>query len=135
MKHRFLLAAVSLVAAVGLVSCGGGGGGSSAPPAKGLFSLWKETSTNVPLDLTGGSFSNKMPILSLFANGAQCQCQLILIGDQSSGTWSFGQCVYVTGTGTGDPGCASFTDAGTYTKSSDTLTTCSGSPQTCDTWK
>ena len=121
--------AAALSISIGLVACGGGGGGSSE---KDLFSLWTDTDTNAPLDLRGGAFSTPLPMHSYYPDGAQCDCTLTVLGTQSGGTYIINACVYRYGTGSGDPGCNSLDGTGTYTKTSDTLTTypSSGSPST-----
>lgn len=103
-----------------LTSCGGGGSGSSAP--KDLFSLWNEAGTNNPLDLTGSTFSSPVPFSFFFVGGEQCNCNLTVLGTQSSGSYVVNSCVYQAGSGASDPGCNALNDTGTYTNSSDTLT-------------
>ena len=103
-----------------VASCGGGGGSST--PSKGLFSFWNEVGTNDPLDLTGGSFSTAIPISFFFVGGEQCNCNLTVLGSDSSGSYVINSCSYKFGSGSGDPGCNALNDTGTYSNSAATLT-------------
>ena len=134
MRTSIVLLLVCILVAVSLSACGGGGGGA-APAPKNLFSLWKDTTDNTPLDLTGGAFNTALPMLFLYVGGAQCSCNLTLVGDQASGAWSLSACGYVPATGTGDPGCSSMNAAGTYALSSNVLSICGGNTPGCDTFK
>jgi hypothetical protein len=135
MRKNIVWAVVCTVLAVGLVACGGGGGGGGAA-SKNLFSLWKEVNTSAPLELTGGNFNTAIPILFSFApGGEQCVCNLIVVGDQSSGAWTLSQCGYVPNSGSGDPGCSAMNATGDYTLSNNTLSICGGNSPGCDTYK
>lgn len=126
----------SLIILSTLISCGGGGGGGgTAPASKNLFSLWKNTTTNAPMDLTGGSFGAPIGMYFFFSGGAQCRCTMNAIGDQSSGSWALSSCYYVVGSGASDPGCTSLNDTGTYTLSNNTLSICSGTTHICNTYR
>jgi hypothetical protein len=130
MKKIILWIMICTILIVAFVACGGGGGSKAAP--KNLFSLWKEDGTESPLDLTGGAFNTTLPMLFIFTGGEQCHCDMIIIGDQTSGGWSLSSCGYNAGTGTGDPGCSSLNSAGTYSIISNSLSICGGNTPGCD---
>lgn len=130
MRKIIVWAIIVSMIIVGLVACGGGGGGGGAA-SKNLFSLWKDTTTSAPLDLTGGNFNAPLAMFFIFTGGAQCECDLTLIGDQSSGAWALRSCGYIAGTETGDPGCNTMNSSGNYTLSSNTF----GNTPGCDTYK
>ena len=112
-KYLFATLTITL-----LISCSSGGGGSSS---KDLFSLWNDVEDDTPLDLTGSDFSTDIPFNFFFAGGAQCNCDLTVLGTQKSGTYIVNSCFYQSGSGSGDPGCNALNDTGTYTNSSGTL--------------
>ncbi len=135
MKKNGIVLFVFVFFFAGLIaSCGGGGGGDAAPAPKSLFSLWKTTNGTGVIDLSKGSFSQPIPFFMTFSSGAQCVCNFMFVGDQSSGGWSLSQCVYVPGSGTGDPGCSGENTAGTYTLINNILTLCDNSSQSCPTF-
>lgn len=113
-KTAFLVCGI-----IALSACGGGSGSSE----KDLFSLWREATTDLPLDLTGGDFNQDIEMAFFFSSGAQCNCDFRVIGDQSSGAYTRNSCFYVTGSSAGgDPGCNALNESGTYTKENNTLT-------------
>lgn len=119
MKY-YLLLLIFLTAA-----CGSGGGSSSGGSSdKNLFGVWTHTTTGWVMDLTGGSLNSNLVFRFLFNTGAQCSCTFNAIGTQSSGNYVLSNCTYVNGTGTGNPGCNSLNNSGSYTKNSATLTVC-----------
>lgn len=93
--------------------------------SKDLFSSWaRQSPAGFILDLTNMGFGSSS--LRLFISSpttGQCDCIVAIAGIQSSGQLVLSACSFVTGTGT-DPGCASLSGAGTYTKTSDTLNLC-----------
>ena len=113
-----------------LTACGGDDGSSS----KNIFSLWHDTADDTPLDLTGGDFGVDLAFSIWAGDGSPCNCDLRFIGNQSSGNYILNSCYYVSGSGSGDPGCNALNQTGTYTNSSGTLTTCDSSMD-CDTYK
>ena len=113
-----------------VTGCGGGGDSSS----KDLFSLWNSVDDNTPLELTGGTFSRNLPLVTFFPAGEQCNCDLTILGTQSSGSYIINSCTYLIGSGTQDPGCNAINDTGNYSKTSDTLTT-TNSTQVVTTYK
>jgi len=118
MKMKSIISILTLPLLI--ASCGGSGGGDSAP--KDLFSLWNETTTNAPLDLTGGAFSVPLNLSFFFVGGAQCDCTFTVLGTQSSGTYVINSCSYNFGSGSGDPGCNALNETGVYTNNNNTLT-------------
>lgn len=111
---------VAVVAA--LVACGGG---SDDPEQKELFSVWREQGSNTPVDLTGGAFSVPLNFSLYFTGGAQCNCNMTLIGDQSSGAYVINSCRFVAGSASQDPGCSALSDTGRYSNLDGVLTTTS----------
>ena len=106
---------------IALVACGG----DSSSSDKELFSLWNDTSDNSPLDLTGGSLGSTMTLSLFEADGSQCDCNLRLIGTESSGSYTLNNCTYDYGSSAdGDPGCEAYNHSGTYSKTSNSLTIC-----------
>lgn len=122
--HRLFIGSMIII---GFVGCGGNDGDGAA--SKNLFSLWKDTITSAPLDLTGGSFNTPLGMLFIFTGGAQCQCDLTMIGYQSSGAWALSSCGGV------NPICSTMNSSGNYTLSSNTLSICGGNTPGCDTYK
>lgn len=122
---RALLLIFSLV----FFGCGGGGGGTNAngpgasPGEKSLFSLWTDPNTGFFIDLTGGTFGVPIPITFIFSGGGQCDCKFKVTGSEQSGSYMISDCFY-SGGGNGNPGCNLLNQAGTYTKSGNTLTAC-----------
>ncbi len=68
------------------------------------------------------TFSAPVPFSFFFVGGEQCNCNLTVLGTQSSGSYVVNSCVYQFGSGASDPGCNALNDTGTYTNSSSTLT-------------
>ncbi len=126
----FGLIAISIV----LASCGGDGGSSSSN--KGLFSSWKHTESDYIMNLEGGDFNEPRPYSEYFQDGAQCDCDLTLIGSQDEGLFVLNSCFYVSNSGAnGDPGCNQLNQSGTYKKDSNTLTVCGAVSDNCATYK
>lgn len=117
---KSLLKPVALCAAVLLSACGGGSDGDS----KDLFSLWTRETDGVRIDLSGGALRTPFAIAFFRANGAQCNCTMTVIGEQSSGSVVINQCFYVVGSAAQepDPKCTIHNSTGSYTKSRDVLT-------------
>ncbi len=96
---------------------------SAAAPSKELFSVWTSNVDNAVMDLTNGSFGLAQTYSGVLSSGEICDCDLSLIGTQSSGNWVLANCTYRAGTGGGvDPGCAGGNDNGSYTNTSAILT-------------
>lgn len=108
-----------LLVLIGCVMAVGCGGKGKTEESKGLFSLWKDTTTGNQLDLRGGSYGSN-PMSFYFLNGARCNC----IGTitQSPHNYSLVSCTYVVGSAGGDPGCAALDQDGWYTLRSASLT-------------
>jgi hypothetical protein len=133
MKNIFLIIAFSLA----LTACGGGsGGGTKSVTDKDFFSLWKSVDDDTPLDLTSGGFNENLDFNSYLANGAQCNCDFIVIGDQKSGSYTLNSCNHVLGTGSGNevPNCNALDHTGTYSKVGSKLTICDDT-QDCTVYK
>ena len=114
MRNLLILAVVVL-----LTACGGG----DDHKPKSLFSLWINDGPPMKVvDLTGGDFSTPLLYDSFFPDGAQCTCDLTVIGNQSTGSYVFNFCAYVVGSGTVDPGCNALNNTGTYSLVNDVLT-------------
>jgi hypothetical protein len=101
---------------------------SKAP--KGLWSTWTTTTSNggsVVLNLNGGQFGVQEQFqITILPSEAACQCKLIATGNDSSGSYTFSSCGYVSG-GSGDPGCSSLNALGTFTNDGTTLNACDSS--------
>lgn len=112
-KKQNLILSILLSAFV-LVACGGGGGGGSddddsgggddREEEKNLFSRWVDTDDGTVLDFRGMTFDTVFPFNFSFDSGEVCQCGLIFRGNQSEGTITLANCVYLGG-GNGDPNC------------------------------
>jgi hypothetical protein len=119
------------IAILALVGCGKGGGGSAAP-SKDLFSLWREDSTNAPMDLTSGAFNTTLNYSEIVTTAGEiCDCDFLAIGDQTAGTYTLSNCTYRSGTGAGsDPGCSLGNGSGNYTNVGAVLSICPNSTPT-----
>lgn len=124
MRQLIFLTSVMIL----LSACGSSGGGGSSQ--KGVFSEWSTGSKTVVL--TGGQFGVPFIIQDALAGGAICEFQMTISGDNSSGVYITTDGIYEGG-GSGDPGCASFDNGGTYTDNGTTLTVCPAS-QPCTTY-
>lgn len=122
MKNTFFIIVLSLA----LTACGGDGSVTKSVTNKDFFSLWKSVDDNSPLDLTDGDFNEGLEFNLYLGNGAQCNCNFVVIGDQKSGGYTLNSCNHVYGTGAGDeiPNCNALDHTGTYTKDSKQLTIC-----------
>lgn len=122
MKNTFYIIALSLI----LTACGGSSSSDSKPVDKDLFSLWKPSDGNIPLDLTEAGFRENGLFSTYLSNGAQCDCNFVLIGDQESGSYTINSCTHLAGTGSGTetPNCNVLDHTGLYTKTSTQLTVC-----------
>jgi len=100
-----------------LAACGGSGGDDSKP----LFSLWT-SETGAKTDVSGGEFGKSFFLNAYYASGAQCQCVVTVIGDESEGAIISNSCRFVVGSyAGGDPGCSSANGRVTYSKDGSTL--------------
>ncbi len=114
---------ITTLAVIFLIGCGPKSGSNSTnTPTKSLWSLWTNTDGS-SLNLTDGYLGSDMTLSMIFSSGELCQFQLTAIGTEASGGYSFGSGVYISG-GSGDPGCAGYTEVGTYNLSGNTLTIC-----------
>lgn len=116
---------VSMLICLILVGCAKGGD-TPAATNKSLWSRWTRTDNSFYLDLTGGSLGTNLSYNVVFANGAICSCNLQATGTEASGNYTLSGCAYVSG-GSGNPGCASLNETGTFTKSASALQICSSS--------
>lgn len=114
-----------LFTVVSLTGCAKDSGGpAAAAAAKSVFSLWTKSDNAFFFDTTGGSFGTPTPIAFVFSGGATCLCSLTVNGTETSGSYSLLSCTYASG-GSGDPGCSSMNEAGTYSKPASSLQLCS----------
>jgi hypothetical protein len=92
------------------------------PASKDLFSLWTEDGTDAKFDFSSGKLNESFPMAFFFVGGEICNCDLLFLGTQSSGSWVLNSCVYDFGSGAGDPGCNALNGTGTYSKAATVLT-------------
>lgn len=116
---RFWKLGSSVAVLAALVACGGG---SDSPEQKELFSLWQEQGSNTPVDLSGGAFSAPLTFSLFFTGGAQCNCNMTLVGNQTGGAYVINSCRFVAGSASQDPGCSALSDTGRYTNVDSVLT-------------
>lgn len=104
-----------------ILSISGCGGSDDAGSnnQKSLFSLWKENGGgNEVLDFRGGAFNQNLPFGILLDTGNQCACDIVFIGDESSGVLGLNSCTFVPTMETDYiAGCEGFNSAGRYTNS------------------
>lgn len=122
---------IASVAALILTACGGESGGSDSN--KDLFSLWK-TDQGGAMDLSSGALGVEMGYSIFMEDGAECNCDLRLLGDQSSGNYILNSCSHTYGTGSGEetPNCNALDNTGTYSKTTSTLTICNSESNCTD---
>lgn len=103
---------------------------------KSLFNTWTTTWTNDltqtkfrTYDFTGASFGAPFNMTVSFKNGAQCSVVATLVagpdnfgGGEAIGEITYSSSTYISGTGTGDPGCSDMQGTNPYTKKVATLT-------------
>lgn len=115
-----------------LAACAKGGSGDSGGGAtKDLFDIWTRDDLALTLDLRSGTFGAFTMTWTL-SDGSHCTSTINVSGSQSSGSYSVSGSVY-SGGGSGDPGCSSLDDTGTYSKTATILTICS-STNGCGTY-
>lgn len=121
MRNLLLFSGIVLTA----VACGSGGGGSSSSSSsKALWSTWTSSNDELVLNLNGGQFNDTQGFyLIVEPSGAECLCQFNASGSNSSGSYSLTGCAYSSG-GSGDPGCATLDQTGTFTNNGTNLTAC-----------
>lgn len=103
-----------LLVLIGCVIAVGCGGKGKTEESKGLFSLWKDTTTGNQLDLRGGSYGSN-PMSFYFLNGARCNCVgTINAPSGTMGRYTLASCTFVTTSATSDPGCAALDQTGDY---------------------
>lgn len=110
---------------LGVLACGKNKEDSSNVSSKALFTVWTDHTTGKVLDLQGGHLGTSS-MYFVFASGGKCVCTLDMVGTTSSGAYVLSSCTYTTG-GSGDPGCSSVNQNGTYDNNSTTLTICASS--------
>lgn len=135
MKNTLYIIALSIA----LVACGGSSGtgvSTNSNSNKDLFSLWKTNDSSGPLDLTAGAFREILLFSSYASNGAQCDCNFVMVGDQESGSYTLNSCTHVQGTGSGSdtPNCNALDHTGLYSKTYTQLTVCDDT-QDCTEYK
>jgi hypothetical protein len=105
------------ITALVLAGCGGGGDSS-----KDLFSVWNRQGDNAPIDLSAARFGTDNYLNAYTADGTRCICNLAIIGAQESGSIAVTGCISSPYNSRRQPLCEAINGAGTYTKTSDTLT-------------
>lgn len=100
-----------------LAGCGGGG-----DDGKELFSVWTRSDTAATIDLSQGQFGTQSPFLTIDKDGSQCNCNLLVVGEQGQGSIALNSCYYVQGSSQKDPGCSARNSAATYTNAGGVLT-------------
>lgn len=117
-----------------LLACGSDDS-SSSDKEKSLFSLWRESGGSGVMDLTGGALSQELSYSLFGSDGSECRCDLRFLGDDESGNYILNSCFFVSGTSSsGDPGCNSYNQTGTYKKEDNVLTICNSS-SSCTVYK
>ena len=103
-------------------------GGDEPAAAKSIFSLWRPLTSNATLTSLDMSLSHfgSSTFLWTFNSGAKCLSNLSLTGTEASGSYTLSSTTY-TGGWSGDPGCSSLDQGGTYSKSGSLLSICSPS--------
>lgn len=103
---------ITLLAATFLTTaCGGGDGGSdtNAQCTKTIFSTWTSVADpNVVFRFDNATFDTSYPFSVTFESGARCDMDIEITGAACSGVITTSNAYYVSDTGSGDPGCASF---------------------------
>lgn len=102
-----------------LTACGGGGDDT---PQKELFSLWANTQTGAPLELTGGSFGTENHINMYSTDGTRCICDAAIIGTQQSGTVALTGCISIPYNSSRQPMCEAMNRGGSHTNANAVLT-------------
>lgn len=90
---------------------------------KDLFSLWESTEGNI-IDLQDGDFfqPNDMDyFIETNDSSGECDCEISVIGTQTSGIYAINNCVYVEGSSSTDPGCHSLPGTGVYSKTTNNI--------------
>jgi len=104
-----------------LSSCGG----NVLPPEqinpdsiKPIAGLWAETDGCRNLHMRELEFDIPIKVSVFYHqyldNFAKCEIEILISGDNESGTYSFNNSVYIEGSSTSDPNCNSLNTTGTY---------------------
>lgn len=118
-----MLRTLILASLIIFLGCSKSGGGDSSSPSKALFSVWTDKTTGHILDLSQGYFGTGTMFFE-FATGAKCQCVLTISGTETTGNYSLASCGWVSGTGTGDPGCSGVNQSGGFSNTNAALQIC-----------
>lgn len=124
---RYLVTLIGLCLLSACAQPGGNTGDSAAheQATKQLHDVWVAPTEKVAI--IGGV------VIYTMADHSVCEGTEIQDGDESSGTFTVANVVYIAGTGPGDPGCASLNQVLTYTKTATALTLCDPS-SVCTTY-
>lgn len=127
---------IILIALLGLTACGQNDSNPGAETST-VFSTWENEDGNI-FDLTNGQLTNPFEMAFITQDGAICRCETTLIGIESEGTLTYGNCEYQAGSGAANPGCEAINRVGTYEVKGSTLNVCGedtdGSNSRCGTF-
>jgi hypothetical protein len=102
--------------------------GSKPAADKSVFSIWQKE--GISLDFRGGAFSTSFKITMLMKAGGQCLCDVIFVGNESSGSSQITSCEAISGAD-----CSSFKNRpNTYNKENNQITFCTVDKSSCATY-
>lgn len=134
MRRHTVIASPLFFALIFLASCGLQNTTSRLEGAKPLFSSWTKSPGASVLDLSNSSIGTSS-LLVTFVTGEECFSQLVVAGNEASGTAVVSLSTYISGSGSGnDPACAALNGVFSYTKTENTLTLCQAGG-TCSTYR
>lgn len=108
---------------------GGGFSPSDSSSEKSLFSIWTRYDNAITLNLQNIVFNTTYLSGMTFSGGARCTFNIKLTGTEAVGNAIISSSSYDSGTGSGDPGCASLAQTYSFTKPASILNLCNASSQ------